>query len=268
MGIGLNASMTRALAHLSIITGLFILSSAAQERQWFQVSIYHLNSEAAETLFDKTAAEAVVPALKRQGIEQVGIFRPVNLEKDKDKDLPRQRYVIYALSSADQLASIPEKLGQDGDFVAKAAGYLGAGKDETIFSRVESSLLYAFEGKPRLEVPKMKGKATRLFELRVYESYSELKGKLKVEMFNRGEIDIFNAVGLDCLFFGEAVIGKNLPQLTYLAVYNDEAHRKEVWQKFLAHPKWEEMKAMDRYQDTVSKVISQHLRPLPYSPIQ
>ena len=81
-------------------------------------------------------------------------------------------------------------------------------------------------------------------------------------------VDIFDAVGLEAVFYGEAVVGKNLPQLTYMAVYNDEAHRGEVWKKFLEHPKWMEMKGLEQYQDTVSKIIAQHMVALPYSVIQ
>ena len=251
-----------------LLSSLFLVHTSAQERQWFRVSTYHLSSETAEALFDKTFAEAVAPAFKRQGVEPVGVFAPVNLEKDKDKAVPRQRYVITPLSSPDQLASISAKMGEDAEFMEKASAYLGVGKEAPIYSRVESSLLYAFEGMPRLVVPKKETDNTRLFELRVYESHSELKGKMKVQMFNQGEIEIFNAVGLNCVFFGEAFIGKNLPNLTYMAVYNDEAHREDVWKKFLDHPKWDEMKKMEVYKDTVSKIISQHMKPLPYSMIQ
>jgi hypothetical protein len=241
---------------------------AAEERQWFQVRIYHLESEAAEALFDRTFAEAVVPALQRQGVKHLGVFKPVSLEKDQGKALPRQRYVISALDAPDQLVGISEGLRGDQGFLEKAGEYLTVAKKDAVYSRMEASLLYAFEGMPTWEVPEKQGEAPRLFELRVYESYSELKGKRKVEMFNQGEIDVFRKVGLNCLFFGEAVVAKNLPQLTYLAVYNDEAHRKEVWDKFLKHPDWEALKGQERYRDTVSKIISQHLQALEYSPIQ
>jgi hypothetical protein len=176
--------------------------------------------------------------------------------------------VITPLSSPDQLVSISEKMGQDAEFMKKAAAYLGVGKDAAVFSRVESSLLYAFEGMPRLVVPKKETDSARLFELRVYESHSEMKGKLKVQMFNEGEMGIFKEAGVQSVFFGEAVIGKNLPNLTYMTVYNDEAHRGEVWKKFSAHPKWKEMSKMELYKDTVSKIIAQHMKPLPYSVIQ
>lgn len=261
------------------IRNLFILSAltfglagplAAADREWFQVRIYHLKSEAAESLFDKTMEEAVVPGFKKLGITQVGIFKPVAVAKDREanREMPRQRVMILALESPDVLASMPERLASDDAFVQAAGPYLSVSKENAIYDRVESSLLYAFEGMPKLVIPEKETEGPRLFELRVYESYSEMKGKRKVEMFNNGEIEIFNEVGLQCLFFGEAVVGKNLPQLTYLSVYNDEEHRGKVWSAFLKHPKWDALKKNERYKDTVSKIISQHMQALPYSPIQ
>ena len=246
-----------------------------QERQWYSVSVYHLNSNESAELFDKTFAEAIVPGMKRQGIHPVGVFEPVNLAKDnKEEDnnsakptLPK-RYVSYPLTSPAQLATITDSLGNDQDFLEKAKTYLNVSKDDAVYSRVETSLLHAFEGMPQLAVSKTDGDDRRLFELRVYESHSEMKGKLKVEMFNKGEIELFKEVGLDAVFFGEAVAGPSLPNLTYMLVYKDEAHRKEVWGNFLSSPTWDEMKSNPRYNGTVSNIISQHMKPLSYSGIQ
>ena len=245
---------------------MLALNALAQDRQWFMVNTYHLNSPESAALFDRSFGEAVVSAMKRQGIAPVGIFEPVTLEKDKDKEKDEtiRRYVVFPLDSMDQLSTAHAQLPLDADFETKAADYLTIDKKNAVYSRIESSLLYGFEGMPKLVVPNKSTEATRIFELRVYESHS----KLKVEMFNKGEIEIFKEAGLEAVFFGEAMAGKNLPNLTYMLVYNDEAHRGQVWKKFLSHPKWSEMKKMERYKDTVSKIISVHMKPLSYSGIQ
>ncbi len=259
--------MKRALLPLLALTGLFMTSAAAQERQWFHVLTYHLNSEKSEALFDKTFAEAVLPGLKKQGIGPVGVFKPIKFAKKQDEP-ERQRCLIYPLSSPTQLVTMSENLSSDSAFLQNAADYLGVEKDAAVFSRVESSLLYAFEGMPQLAVPAKAGHKARVFELRVYESFSEMKGKLKVQMFNNGEIDIFKTVGLDAVFYGEAVVGKNLPQLTYMLVYNDEAHHGEVWKKFLTHPEWDKLNKIEQYKDTVSTIENTFMEALPYSGIQ
>ena len=259
--------MKPVLLPLLLLTCLFTTSAVAQDRQWFHVLTYHLNSDKSEALFDKTFAEAVLPGLKKQGFDSIGVFKPIKFAKKQDEP-KRQRWVIYPLSSPEQIVTLTESLGSDSAFLQSAADYLGVEKDAAVFSRVESSLLYAFEGMPRLAVPAKSDTKARIFELRVYESFSEMKGKRKVQMFNEGEIDIFNKVGLDAVFYGEAVVGKNLPQLTYMLVYNDEAHHAEAWKKFLSSPEWDTLKKLEQYKDTVSKIDNTFMEALPYSGIQ
>ena len=137
------------------------------------------------------------------------------------------------------------------------------------YSRIDSSLLRAFEGMPELKLPaKPKDKAGRHFEIRTYESHSIVKGMLKVEMFNKGEIELFAKVGLNAVFYGEAKVAKNLPQLTYMLVYDSEEARKKAWKAFLDSPEWNEMKANERYKDTVSKIHSRFVVATDYSQIK
>ena len=240
--------MNRLLLPLLTLTGLFMTAAVAQERQWFHVQTYHLKSDKAAALFDKTFAEAVLPDLKKLGVDPVGVFKPIKFAKKQDEP-KRQRCLIYPLSSPSQLATLPTSPSPDSTVLQHAAEYLSVEKDNAIFSRIESSLLYAFSGMPKLDVPARVGTDARVFELRVYESFSEIKGKRKVQMFNEGEIDIFKKVGLDAVFYGEAVVGKNLPQLTYMLVYNDQAHHAEAWKKFLSHPDWDKLKNLELYKD-------------------
>ena len=106
-----------------------------------------------------------------------------------------------------------------------------------------------------------------MFELRSYESHSELKAIKKVEMFNAGEIELFRQVGLGPVFYGQALIGSNLPHLTYMvSAENPEAHKKH-WDAFRASPIWDKLKNDPQYADTVSKIDSRFLVPTSYSQI-
>ena len=120
----------------------------------------------------------------------------------------------------------------------------------------------AFAGIPVLEQPAYsKEKKPRLFELRTYESHNAHMAQLKVEMFNKGEIDIMREVGLGPIFFGETLISNDVPNLTYmLSAENEEAH-KTHWKGFGPHPEWQKLKKMPRYKGTVSKIISTMLAP-------
>lgn len=137
-------------------------------------------------------------------------------------------------------------------------------KTDAAYTRITSSFMRAFDGKPKLEIP-LKGK--RIFELREYQSHNELKALLKVQMFNEGEIAIFNATGLKSVFFGQTLIGPDIPNLTYMLVYENQEIRGKNWQAFLKHPNWDRMKNMEIYKDTVSKIVARFLDPAPYSQV-
>ena len=147
------------------------------------------------THFLKTAA---VPALNRAGIKPVGLFHELPEANDHSITL------LLPFNSLQQFGSWEARLAADREFTDRGADYLGADKSDPAYERIESTLMEAFEAYPEVKVPRT-GK--RVFELRVYESHSELKGMLKVEMFNRAELDIFEKVGLDGVFYGRSVSG-------------------------------------------------------------
>ena len=88
------------------------------------------------------------------------------------------------------------------------------------FLRIDSSLLVAFEGWPRI-TPPAKGK--RIFQLRTYESPSYRDHILKVQMFHSGEFEIFKNAGFQMVFFGDTLIGQRMPSLTYMLSFADSA---------------------------------------------
>ena len=62
--------------------------------------------------------------------------------------------------------------------------YLQSPKANPAFERIDSWLMLAFAGMPKLELSAYcREKKPRMFELRTYESHSELKALKKVEMF-------------------------------------------------------------------------------------
>ena len=129
-------------------------------------------------------------------------------------------------------------------------------------------MLLAFPGMPQLAVPSLaKDKAPRLFELRTYESYSEAKALKKVEMFNSGEIDVMHEVGLAPIFYGQGLIGRDLPHLTYMTSGENEEVHKKHWDGFGKHPVWTKLKDDPQYAETVSKITKRILLPTSYSQI-
>ena len=128
--------------------------------------------------------------------------------------------------------------------------------------------MLAFSGMPKIELPAYsREKRARMFEVRTYESYSELKALKKVSMFNSGEIELMRKVGLGPVFYGQALIGPNLPHLTYMLSAENEQEHKKHWGAFGGHPTWKSMSTDPQYADTVSHITKRYLSLAPYSQI-
>jgi hypothetical protein len=135
---------------------------------------------------------------------------------------------------------------------------------------MESSLLHAFAGMPKLVAPtEAAGSRPRVFELRIYESHSRSANLKKIEMFNSGEIGIFQRAGFQPVFFGETLAGPQLPNLTYMVTYPAIDQRARFWAAFGADPEKQRLFAIPEYADKliVSKIRSVFLKPLPGSQV-
>ena len=175
-------------------------------------------------------------------------------------------FVLLPHANLESVATANTKLLQDRLFLQAGADFLNAPKKDPAYQRIESTLMLAFEGLPKIKV--MNKKSTRIFELRVYESHNAIKAKKKIEMFNAGgEIAIFLRTGLTPVFFGETLIGAKIPNLTYMLVFDDMADHDRDWQSFRVDPAWDKLKKDPQYKDTVSHITKTFLRPVPGSQI-
>ena len=86
-------------------------------------------------------------------------------------------------------------------------------------------------------------------------------------MFNQEELPLFDKLELNPVFFARARIGQNLPNLTYMLVFDDMDQRDKNWAIFVDHPEWLKMRGDPRYANTVSNIIRTFLVPAAYSQI-
>ncbi len=254
---------------ISALAGLSTagMSAAAAERssrrrEYYELRVYRLKTGTDHSLLDSYLENAALPAWNRLGIKPVGVFT----EKE-----PKQGpgvYVLIPYPSLDAFASATDRLKSDPDYQRAGATYLQTPKTNPAFERIDSWLMLAFAGMPKLELPPYaREKKPRIFELRTYESHSESKALKKVEMFNSGEIQVMREVGLAPVFYGQALIGQSLPHLTYmLSAENDDEHKKH-WKSFGDNPVWNRMKNEPQYADTVSTIRNWLLVPTAYSQI-
>ncbi|MHB8901175.1 MAG: NIPSNAP family protein, partial [Thermoguttaceae bacterium] len=176
---------------------------------------------------------------------------------------PNELWLLLPNVAVGKLAQLAEDAAWDS---ATAQAILMPPKEDPSFDRFESSLLLAFEGHPRLEVPSKK--ETRVVQLRIYESHSFERHVKKVAMFNEGgEIGIFQKSGMTAVFFGQSLVGTLQPNLTYMLQFDDPAAMEAAWNTFRAHPDWKVLSQDPQYKDTVSRITNLVMRPLAASQI-
>ena len=183
--------------------------------------------------------DAAIPALNRAGVDTVGLFRP--------EEEVGPLYVILRHASAQSLLESTAKLLADTAFLEQGAEVLNAPADKPAYARMESSILLAFTRHPQLAHPSMV--PGRVLQLRIYESPSVKTGQKKIEMFNTAEIAIFKKTGLNPVFFGEAIAGGKMPNLTYMLGFDTLEDQKAAWDCFRQDPDWLALRAWPEYND-------------------
>ncbi len=236
----------------------------AAEREYYELRRYYLEAGPQTKLTHSYLEEALVPGLNRLGIKPVGVF---SLEIGVETP---SLYVLIPSTSLETLARAEFRLREDDQYMSAGEKFLSAPAKEPAYVRMESSLMIAFEGWPKLIVPPVSGKeGKRIFELRTYESPSNDDHHRKVEMFHSGEFDAFRNAGFWQIFFGDTLVGSRLPNLTYMLGFPDLAERNAKWKAFSADPTWKKLTASPRfnYESIVSNVTNLILSPASYSQI-
>ena len=245
--------------------------SGLKTREYYELRVYHLKSGASHGLLDTYLGKALIPGLNRLGIKPVGVFAQQERSGTPGGTEVRDESAVKVLipyPSIHSFAEARERLWADPEYQSAGAEYLNVPKSAPAFERIDSWLMLAFAGMPKVELPAYcQERKPRMFEMRTYESHSELKALKKVQMFNSGEIQLMRDVGLGPIFYGQALIGSNLPHLTYMLSAEDQAAHTKHWDAFKSSPTWDKLQNDPQYADTVSKIRNRFLVPTAYSQI-
>ncbi|HXB05990.1 MAG TPA: NIPSNAP family protein [Puia sp.] len=237
---------------------------AAPRPEFYSIRIYQLRNADQEASVDKYLQTAFLPALHRQGIADVGVFKPVG----NDTAAIRRIYVLIPLKSLEQFTGLSAALTKDDRYIADGKEYLDALYDHPPYIRIESILLQAFPDMPHHAAPgSLKGStADRIYELRSYEGPTEKYFDNKVQMFNTGgEIPLFDRLDFHAVFYASVLSGSHMPNLMYMTSFDDMASREQHWKTFSADSVWKKLVAEPQYQHNVSHVDIVFLHPTPYS---
>jgi len=249
----------------TFLSALFISVTllAQSGREFYELRIYNYTSDSSESRLDNYLEKALVPALHRAGMKQVGVFK----SSPDDTASIKKFYVLIPYRSLTDLDKIETTLDKDKSYNSAGTDYINAAHNNAPYTRMEKIILKAFAGMPNLKKPKLTGdRKKRVYELRSYEGATEKLYRTKVKMFNEGdEVGIFNRLGFNAIFYAEVLAGKAMPNLMYMTTFDDMASRDKHWKAFGEDPQWNKLKSDKQYDNTVSHIDSWFLYPAEYS---
>lgn len=247
---------------LSILLTLSALltscSSSSSDQEFYEIRTYRIETAENQQQVIDYVKTAYKPALNRMGIDRVGVF--TNAKDDKDFSV----YMVIPFAEAELYTNRSDILFNDYQYKRASQKFFSIPKKTPAYKRIESSFFKAFSGIPVMEIPEFaKMHKPRIYEMRTYESHNEEKAMLKRDMFNVAqEIQLMRDLNMGPVFYGECLSGHNAPNLTYFLSAESFEDSKAYWDVFRKHPRWDKMKNLERYKDTVSKIDVVFLKPV------
>jgi len=234
---------------------LFSISIFAQ-KELYELRVYELKFGKPTQILHNYFENALIPALNRQEIKNIGVFEEVG------DALPKNIYMFIPYKNMESYQNTYENLKTDSVFKNASESYDKTDEQSFPYETYTTSFFIAFDGFPNVVKP---NEDDSLFELRIYEGYNEDAFQRKVKMFNESEFKIFEDVGLRPVFFGEQISGNHMPNLTYMLAFKDMKDHDVTWEKFGPHPEWQRIVNLPEYANTVSNIRRVFLKPLSYS---
>ena len=154
-----------------------VLMAQKTKQEFYEMKIYKLKDSEQTVRVEAYLKNAYLPALHQAGIKNIGVFKP----EETDTATGKKIYVLVPYSSMEQFLSTPELLASDKKYADSGKDYIDAIYTLPPYERIESILLRAFPGMPKMEAPALTTpRSERVYELRSYESASEKIYKNKV----------------------------------------------------------------------------------------
>jgi len=259
----LNSGLLLTVIILFLLAPLFRLDAASSKQMFYEIKIYRLKDPDKGAVIDKYLKDAFIPAMHRAGISTVGVFKPV----EADTAFGKMVYVFIPYKNLNQYQKVITVLEKDPVYQQAGKDFLDAPYNDPPVTRYESVFMKAFAYMPQFRIHSYTTPpGEKIYELRSYESATEVKALKKIHMFNEGgEMAIFEKIGSNAVFYGQVLFGSRKPRLMYMTTYADMKSREEHWATFRTHPDWLTLREKEEYLNTTSKTSAFLLHPADYS---
>ena len=213
---------------------------------------YTLDSSVQRERLDTFVEGALIPALNRAGIDQVGVFiasgglgiSPV--------------YVLLNQTSVGNMTSLSMRLAWDKEYAEMATAFLHTSADNRPYRRKDVQLVMSLTKAMEVEAPAPGEKP--ILQLHSYECFDVETENEAIKMFNATGISILCEAGVSPIFFGQTIAGEGMPNLTCLLAAADDSAHESAGRKLMAQ-------TQDKITELVYTTASQTLRPTAYSQI-
>ena len=253
-------SVCSAVTALVAGTGMSAQETPVAAREWVDLRTYVCSSVEKRDKLIEIFDTALIPALNRQGVKNVGVLWTNGEVNDGNTNFNTTVFVVAPFATAEALALRDQKLLADAQYMKDAAPVFEAPMKEPLYDTCAGSLLYTFATCP--QVKQVTQSPDRLLQLRIYNSYTIERNAKKMSMFEQGgEIGVFRTCGMQPVLFSFGVAGDKLANVTYMLAFDNKAEKESSWKRFREHPEWLKLKADPQYKDTANKITNIVLRP-------
>ncbi len=267
----------RTLLYTPMLTGLARAAVASPTRnQYIELSFYNVSGADRSSRLEAFLEKEHLPMTKRVAIGSVGYFglreapEPARAAAQKRGEaLPEPGTRFVTLMAYDSWSDVEAKrAAQRAD--KQWTDVVDALIDQPpAYDRVDSWLLRTFDGIPKIEVPPSdESRTRRVFDLRIAETPNLGAQARKIEMWNKGELDVFRTCRVNPLFFGETMAGSRMPNFWFMVWFDGPEAREAAWESFAKDPNWARMRKDPRYKAATTKIADTFLQPLEFSPIR
>ena len=256
-------SVSLVLAFLLLLNSSFTNAGKAPRGEYYQLTIYHCKTADQLGVINAYLKNTYLPALHKSGLTNIGVFSSI----DNDTAIDKRLYVLIPFASLQKYEALMTSLTEGSLIKNDPSAYTNAAFNKMPFERMETTLLKAFKDMLHLKKPVLTAPLTeRIYELRSYEGPTERLYRQKVKMFNEGgEVDLFNRLNFNAVFYSEVLSGCHTPNLMYMTTFNNKAERDEHWKNFVSDSTWKRISTIPEYLNTVSKADIFFLRPTDFS---
>lgn len=252
-------------------------AAAQTGNQYFELSIYNLAGDTDQAgRLTAFLQNEHLPMTKRLGIGPVGYFglrqapEPArSAAQKKGESLPEAGTRIVTVTVYDSWTAFGAKQAAqraDRKWTESVDALLA---QPPAYTRIDSWLLRAFDGMPRIETPPSgDNQKPKIFDLRIAETPNLGAQARKIEMWNTAEIKVFRTVRLNPVFFGETLVGPRMPNFWFMVWYDGPEARDTAWAAFRQDPDWARMSKDPHFQGASTRTNDTFLQPLSFSPIR